>query len=444
MSDRPPPSGRPEGPPSGPLSGPTQQGPVPPPPPQRPSGPPAAGGSGGAGGPGGPRHATQPSGSGGGPGRPWWRSVPLVVSIATVIVAAVVLTVVLTRPDGGSVARGEVFLQAAGSTGPDPYTPSTARSSSGATTPTPLPSLSGTAATVTQAVRGSTPGLYGGTRNVSSCDVEHQITALTADPGKNSAFASVLGIDPSGVPGYLRSLTPVQLRLDTRVTNHGYRNGAPTGFQAVLQAGTAVLVDDRGVPRVRCACGNPLLPPVAVKGGVKLMGDAWPGYRSSNVVVVEPAPQTVKAFIMFDPRSGDWFRRDAGDTGGHDKKTAPPSKTIFPPCSSQPPGASTGPCPSTSASASASSKSPSSEPPSASSSSATAPPSPSSASSPPTTATATEPQAPMPPSTGTPPPPPASDTGSAPESVATPARPASGGTPSAGGPAGAQDGRGAA
>ncbi|MEE1811099.1 hypothetical protein PUR32_34400 [Streptomyces sp. BE133] len=39
---------------------------------------------------------------------------PLVVSIAAVIVAAVVLTVVLTRPDGGSVARGEVFLQAAG------------------------------------------------------------------------------------------------------------------------------------------------------------------------------------------------------------------------------------------------------------------------------------------------------------------------------------------
>ncbi|MFE4795134.1 DUF6777 domain-containing protein [Streptomyces sp. NPDC056708] len=436
MSDRPPPSGRPAGPPSGPLSGPTQQGPVPPPPPHRPSGPPSgppAGG--GTGGPGGPRHAAQPFGSGGGSGRPWWRSVPLVAAIAAVIVAAVVLSVVLTRSDGGSVAGGEVFLQAAGSTGPDPYTPSTARTSSGATTPTPLPRASETAANVTQAVRGSTPGLYGGTRNVSSCDVEKQITALTADPGKNSAFASILGIDPSGVPGYLRSLTPVQLRLDTRVTNHGFRNGAPTSFQAVLQAGTAVLVDDHGVPRVRCACGNPLLPPVAVKGSVKLMGDAWPGYRPSNVVVVEPAPQAVKAFIMFDPESGDWFRRDAGDTGGHDEKTAPPSKTIFSPCSSQPPGASTGPCPSTSTSAS--SESPSSEPPSASSSSAIAPSSSSSASSPPTPSTTTEPQAPVPPSTGAPPPPPASDTGSAPESAATPARPASGGTPSADGPAGA-------
>ncbi|MFI9039385.1 DUF6777 domain-containing protein [Streptomyces sp. NPDC053726] len=451
MSDRPPPSGRPTGPPSGPLSGPTQQGPVPPPPPHRPSGPPtgppAGGGSGSTGGPGGPRHAAQPSGSGGGPGRPWWRSVPLVASITAVIVAAVVLTIVLTRPDGRSVAGGEVFLQAAGSTGPDPYTPSTARNSSGATTPTPLPSASGTAANVTQAVRGSTPGLYGGTRHVSSCDVEKQITALTADRGKNTAFASVLGIAPSGVPGYLRSLTPVQLRLDTRVTNHGYRNGAPTSFQAVLQAGTAVLVDDHGVPRVRCACGNPLLPPVAVKGSVKLVGAAWPGYRSSNVVVVEPAPQAVKAFIMFDPKSDDWFRRDAGDTGGHDKKTAPPSKTIFSPCPSEPPGASSGPCPSTSTSTSTStssspspsSKSPSSELPSA-------PSSPSSASSPPSTSTTTEPPAQVPPSTGAPASPPASDTGSAPESVApqsapesvaTPAPPASGDTPSIGGPAAA-------
>ncbi|PZT71125.1 hypothetical protein DN402_02310 [Streptomyces sp. SW4] len=48
------------------------------------------------------------------------------------------------------------------------------------------------------------------------------------------------------------------LRADTRVTGHGLRGGRPVGGQAVLQAGTAVLVDDRGVPRVRCAGGNPL------------------------------------------------------------------------------------------------------------------------------------------------------------------------------------------
>ncbi|GAP52775.1 serine/threonine protein kinase [Streptomyces azureus] len=56
------------------------------------------------------------------------------------------------------------------------------------------------------------------------------------------------------------------LRADTGVTNHGFRAGRAAVLQAVLQAGTAVLVDDRGVPRVRCACGNPLRPPVAMRG----------------------------------------------------------------------------------------------------------------------------------------------------------------------------------
>lgn len=264
MSDQPPSSGRPTGPPSGPLSGPSQERPVPPPP-ERPSGPPAGppsgGGSrGGSGGPGGPGEAPRDSGDGGSR-TPWWRSVPKVVTIAVALVAAVVLTVVLTRPDGSSNAGGEVFLQAAGSTGPDPFTGSTARGTAGDATPTAVPSpaasASATRSNVTQGVDGSAPGLYGGTRKVASCDVEKQISALSSQPGKNKAFASVEDIDPSGVPAYLRSLTPVQLRLDTRVTNHGYDNGAATSYQAVLQAGTAVMVDDRGVPRVRCACGNP-------------------------------------------------------------------------------------------------------------------------------------------------------------------------------------------
>ncbi|MGH3907098.1 MAG: DUF6777 domain-containing protein, partial [Pseudonocardiaceae bacterium] len=42
---------------------------------------------------------------------------------------------------------------------------------------------------------------------------------------------------------------------DTRVTNHGYRDGKATDRQAVLQAGTAVLVDEKGRPRVKCGCG---------------------------------------------------------------------------------------------------------------------------------------------------------------------------------------------
>ncbi|MFD3492001.1 DUF6777 domain-containing protein [Streptomyces sp. NPDC058690] len=388
MSSQPPSPDRPTGPPSGPLSGPTQPASVPPPP-GPPSGsaggPPSSGDSGGAGGPSGPGG---PSGSGGVPGRPWWRSVPRVATIAAVIVAVAVMAVVFIRPDGGSTARGEIFLQPAGSAGQDPFTDSTSRSSA-PSTPTTAPTPTRTGVGVTQGVDGSTPGLYGGTRKVASCDVEKQIKALAAEPDKNSAFAGVLGIDPADVPAYLRTLTPVQLRLDTRVTNHGFRDGSATSYQAVLQAGTAVLVDDRGVPRVRCACGNPLLEPVPLKGGAEVKGEPWPGYRSSNVVVVKPAPRVVKKFVMYDPKSGDWFSRDAGDTGGSDKKTKPPAEHTPSPCPSAPEGKSTEPCPP----ASGTSKSPSAEsvPPRSPSPGSATPESPS------TESPTTEPSGPHPP-----------------------------------------------
>ncbi len=338
-------SGPPPGPPSGAGHG----------------GPHGSGGSGdsdGGDGPGGGGGGDSGSGAGGpggsgaapgsGPGRPWWRSVPRIAAIATALVAAVVLIVVLTRPDGGSKAGGEVFLQAAGESGPDPFTESTARESDpepGMASPSAAPSASKTGAQVTRGVDGAAPGLYGGTRKVASCDVEQQIKVLQAAPDKNRAFASVQDIEPSAVPGHLRGLTPVTLRMDTRVTNHGYRDGEANAYQAVLQAGTAVLVDDRGVPRVRCACGNPLLPPVAQEETPRQRGKAWPGYRASDVVVVEPSAKAVKEFVMVDPENGDWFERPAGDTGDGDKKTDPPKDASASPC---PPGSGDGgdrPCP---------------------------------------------------------------------------------------------------
>ncbi|MEU0027270.1 DUF6777 domain-containing protein [Streptomyces sp. NPDC006335] len=306
MSVEPPSSGRPTGPPSGPLSGPSQP----------PTGPPS-----------------QPPGSSGGasapePRRPWWRSAPRVAIIATAVVVAVALAVVFTRSGGGSAptgGNGEVFLQAAGKTGPEPFTESTAKDS---TVPPVSASPTGSSepANAVRGVDGAAPGLYGGTRNASSCDVERQVKALGADPAKNSVFASVAGVRPSGVPAFLRSLTPVQLRMDTRVTNHGYRDGAATSYQAVLQAGTAVLVDDRGVPRTRCACGNPLTPPVAQQSTPKPTGDTWASYRPSNVVVVAPSTTVINVFVIYDPDRHDWIARHRGDTGGKDHKTHPPAR----------------------------------------------------------------------------------------------------------------------
>lgn len=267
-------------------------------------------------------------------------------------------------------------------TGPDPFTDSTAKSTE---TPAPVtrtpqpPSPSGTASATAQGMRpvdGATPGLYGGTQSAGSCDVEKQVAFLTSDPTKERAFAHAEGISAASVPGFLRGLTPVVLRADTRVTNHGYRSGEATGFQSVLQAGTAVLVDDRGMPRVRCACGNPLSPPVAFKGTPNTQGQQWSGYRPTQVVVVTPTPKPVTNLVIVNVTDNTWIERKVGDDGQHDKRVPPPPmpkphpsdssdssaspSTSPPPSSTSPsPSSSTGP-PDTSSSASP----PSSQPPS--------------------------------------------------------------------------------
>ncbi|MER5203715.1 DUF6777 domain-containing protein [Streptomyces sp. NPDC002825] len=348
-----PPSVPPTGPPSGPLSGPsTRPGSAgPPPPPGPPHGGSGGGGSSGGGsGPGGGGPTGDGTGGGGqGGGRPWWRSVPKVASVTAVLVAAAALAVVLTnRPDGkndtAGSGGGEVFLQNAAATGPDPFTRSTARADAGSAPPASLPPRT---ATAVPEMSGSTPGLYGGTKSVSSCDVEQQIRFLSGERAKNTAFATVVGVSPDDVPGYLRSLTPLQLRVDTRVTNHGFRDGAATAYQAVLQAGTAVMVDGHGVPRVRCACGNPLSVPVAQKAP-RTTGTPWQGFNSQQVVVVAPSVTVVNVFVVYDPEADGWFARKPGDTGEHDKPapppppppTASPSTLVPPSTSSSPPSTS--------------------------------------------------------------------------------------------------------
>ncbi|MEU2620755.1 DUF6777 domain-containing protein [Streptomyces sp. NPDC007157] len=312
MSIGPPSSGRPTGPPSGPLSGPAG------PPPGPPSQPPGGGGGGS---------------QGGQPNQPWWRSTRRIGMLTTAVVVAAVLAVVFTRPGGGSGKGGEVFLQAADSSGQDPFTESSATKSSVAPASS-IPAASSAASAVSEGsavpanevrgVDGGAPGLYSGTKNSGSCDIEKQISYFQASPSRNRAFAAQVGVRPSGVPAYLRSLTPVQLRADTRVTAHGYRDGGSTTYQSVLQTGTAVLVDGHGVPQVRCACGNPLTPPVAQKNSPRTTGSAWSGYRPSNVVVVAPAAQIVNVFVLFDHKRDDWFGRHRGDHTGHEDRPAKP------------------------------------------------------------------------------------------------------------------------
>lgn len=206
------------------------------------------------------------------------------------VVSAAVLS--FTVLGGNTAMSGEVFLQAAPEVGPDPFTPSTATRAQSVAKVTPMTagmnakdgtSPNGTTGTAsatngarTLEVDGGYPGLYGGTRNVASCDVEKQIRFLTQHPDKGRAFAVSLGIRQPEIPSYLRSLTPVRLGWDTRVTNHGYRNGVPTSYQAVLQAGTPVLVDGRGVPRSVVPAATPWIRPSRSEAGRRTAARSGP------------------------------------------------------------------------------------------------------------------------------------------------------------------------
>ena len=120
------------------------------------------------------------------------------------------------------------------------------------------------------------------------------------------------------------------LRLDTRVTNHGFDGTRPTTQQSVFQAGTAVFVDAHGVPRARCYCGNPLTAPVALTGEPKPVGTPWPGYNPAALAAVQPATVTITVFILVDVVTGQPFNRPAGTTGADDTLYSQPVAAPLP------------------------------------------------------------------------------------------------------------------
>lgn len=238
---------------------------------------------------------------------------------------------------GAAAESQEVHLQPVASAGPDPFTLSSAGGESAPVQP-PLPNPTGQGI---RTVNAATPGLYGGTQRVGSCDVEAQVQSLTEDDDKARAFAEVSRVEQEKIPEFLRGLTPVVLRADTRVTNHGFADGSPSAFQSVLQAGTAVLVDNHGMPRVRCACGNPLLAPRTAKGAPVLKGDAWTGYHPNQVVVIEPTVQEISNLVIVNMHDNSWIERKTGDGGAQDRTPQVPPP--FDPADGIPTGPATPP-----------------------------------------------------------------------------------------------------
>jgi hypothetical protein len=167
---------------------------------------------------------------------------------------------------------------------------------------------------------GIEPGLYGGSGSDHLCDPRLIGDFLAQDPDKASAWASAAGIEVDEIDEFLETLTPVRLLADTWVTNHGYRDGQATPRQSILQAGTMVLVDELGVPRVRCKCGNPLQPPEVPSdlGTVDFIGEPWEGFDSDELLVIEPGDEPVEWFVLVRMEDGRLVARPVGTLGDQD------------------------------------------------------------------------------------------------------------------------------
>lgn len=234
--------------------------------------------------------------------------------VAVLVVVALVGGVVAGSVlfGGGEADAGEVVLEAAGDPGENPYVSPVGTDEEGV-----VPPEDGGGS-----LDGDTPGLYGGTRDEASCDAEQLVAFLEDEPAKAEAWAEVLGIEPSGIAELVGSLTPLVLRSDTAVTNHGFDDGESTSFPAVLQAGTAVLVDAHGEPVVKCGCGNPLTDYDA-PGEVSYEGERWAGFEPGAVAVVRPVTVDIDVWYVVDPRTGEAFGRPIG-TDGDEDGPAPP------------------------------------------------------------------------------------------------------------------------
>ncbi len=235
--------------------------------------------------------------------------------IAGVVGALAVLGAIAVMLMPGDAQAGEVILVPAASVGPDPF-------SATPFAPPPNPTLAQPAveggppvgaapgAAPTQATSGAKPGLYGGTNDKKACDPKAMVDFLGANPDKAQAWVNALTADPAVrlkdgqpltvayIPHYVAGLTPITLMEDVRVTNHGFKNGRANQIQSVLQKGSAVLIDEFGVPRVKCYCGNPLLPPVASSAPPVYSGPRWPDFEPARITTVTPPPQPIEVLVV--------------------------------------------------------------------------------------------------------------------------------------------------
>lgn len=170
-------------------------------------------------------------------------------------------------------------------------------------------------ADLTSPTSGSTPELYAGTDEPAACDLEQLGVLLTSADAPLEAFADALGLPTADVLGWLDSLTPAVLVVDTWATHHTLGTDGADPALAVLEAGTEVAVDVNGLPRIRCISGSPLnSAPDSVDDPTRLTftGEEWSGFDPASVVRVVSTDEPLSDFTFTDVVAGVAYVQPAG------------------------------------------------------------------------------------------------------------------------------------
>jgi len=162
---------------------------------------------------------------------------------------------------------------------------------------------------------GTSPGTYGAVERGEVCDIGALAGQLARNERAALAWATALDVTVTEIPAILETLTPVVLLRDTVVTDHGYFGDRVAARLAILQKGTAVLIDEMGRPTVRCISGSPLRTAPPLPSGVILEGAEWRGFSLTQVQTVPAAIRPATSFLLMDVETGLPLGRLAGING---------------------------------------------------------------------------------------------------------------------------------
>ena len=228
----------------------------------------------------------------------------IAVLVALSLVASLFGVAVLTAR---SAQATPVYLEPADAVGADPFVPSLLDPADDT-----VPEMAGTGDQGT-----CDPGTLSDYLMTHPEAAQAWVAALNADPTLQWSGGTTVAVEQ--IPDYIAELTPALLGDDMQVTNHRFVDGRVAAVQSVLQAGTAVLVDETGAPRVRCACGNPLTPAVYVEEDEwepEYVGEPWQGFTHDDYADSEddeePAP-------VAREKHGDEHGKDEGKGKDEDK-----------------------------------------------------------------------------------------------------------------------------